>query len=176
MEKSLQLQVLEYLKDRNISGKFIDVKIPFASNLTNKDNKSEFKSSILYLKKHDMIEVSNNSNLPMLLAVRAGIPTSLKDITILCRITPKGEDYIKKEATPLPTFNIHNSPGSIIGDHSSSDFSNSHNAKTNAKIAPRINAPSKDGKSSMREIIILVIGGLLLAFTIMYLKGYFPNL
>ena len=98
-DKSLRLQILEYLKNKGGAEKNIDIKASFLNKLIDLQGRSDYKETIEKLAKDEFIELVDTTY-GLMTFQSGGVLRSIDEISIKARLLPKGERYLREIAVP----------------------------------------------------------------------------
>ena len=146
-EKSLRLQILEYLIANNGVEEFVDIKTPFIDLLCDIKGRGMYTATIDKLVEDKHIQIGD-LGYGIMVWLNAGSLRPLDEITIKAKLKPQGEYYLKDLVNPIPmsytdnskTINVFENKGTIQqGDnHRTSSHSSNKEAIQTKKIATHI--------------------------------------
>ena len=165
IRKAIKDLVLKTLNDNGGQNvKLTTVLLPYDSNRT------DIRGVLFALEGDGLIKIDKDFN--RLSTKYGGRYDTLGSITLIARLTPKGESYYKEhygmKEESIPTFKIdighvqsisHSTINAPVNQ--SSDSSEKHTVKN----------VTKSETSSVKQIVFSVIGGLILALILYYIFG-----
>ncbi len=175
MNKSIRLEILQYLEQNNATDVGINILPVISDKLHEQKHKNEVSFTLDSMVEDGLI-ICNKSQYDLLtVTFHGGLPSKIPPV-INARITVKGEKYLSDKKPKEATFNIQGSNDIIIGDGNQRlEFSHNQNTQSAPKTTPNDTPSIKDGLFTKKTAISIAIG-VAVAIIIAVLKGWIPYL
>ncbi|RZJ51020.1 MAG: hypothetical protein EOO44_15300 [Flavobacterium sp.] len=175
MDKSLIIEILSHIHTEDNFRKDTDIIKNVNHLLEDKDGRTFVVKTLLGMREDGLVDLSNENEYHIMHWTKNGKITPYLPKFIMVKITPKGEDYLKRHTTKEQYINVSNSQGFVIGDNNHLRLSDNHNITNTPSNTPSATPNTKEGLFTKKNLWSLITA-IIIAIIIAIIKGWFPFL